>query len=116
LRRPPQPPTTGRPALAAGRARRHRRGLGVHQGLGDLPVRVRHRAHPAHQGTGSEALVAAGHNALTVLYAVGSDRVPYRELGPEYLARKDPRRAPRRHVAQPERLGDRVALTPVVAA
>jgi transposase len=56
------------------------------------------------------------HNLLTVVYAVLHDRVPYQELGPDYFVRQDPQRAAHRHVAQLERLGHRVALTPVAAA
>jgi transposase len=63
-----------------------------------------------------KALVAVMHNVLTVIHAVLSDRVPYRELGPDYAARQDPQRAARRHVAQLERLGYCVTLTPVAAA
>jgi transposase len=59
-----------------------------------------------------KAVVAVMHNLLTVIYAVLTDRAPYRELGADYLARQDPQRAARRHVAQLERLGSRVALTP----
>jgi transposase len=58
------------------------------------------------------ALVAVMHNGLTVVDHVLRDRAPYAELGPDPFARQDPQRAARRHVAQLERLGSRVALTP----
>ena len=44
------------------------------------------------------------------------ERTPYAELGPDYFSRQDPQRAAHRHVAQLERLGYRVALSPVTAA
>jgi hypothetical protein len=40
----------------------------------------------------------------------------FRRLGPDYFGRQDPQRAVHRHVAQLERLGYRVALTPTAAA
>ena len=62
-----------------------------------------------------KALVAVMHNVLTVVYHVLRDRAPYAELGPDYVARQDPQRAAHRHVAQLERLGYRVTLSPVAA-
>ena len=62
-----------------------------------------------------KALVAVMHHMLTVVYHVLRDRVPYAELGPDYVARQDPQRAAHRHVAQLERLGYRVTLSPVAA-
>ena len=59
-----------------------------------------------------KALVAVMHNVLTVVYHVLRDRAPYAELGPDYVARQDPQRAAHRHVAQLERLGYRVTLSP----
>ena len=56
------------------------------------------------------------HNLLTVIYAVVRDGTPYHELGPDYFLPQDPERAARRHVAQLERLGYRVAITPAAAA
>jgi transposase len=63
-----------------------------------------------------KALVAVMHNLLTVIYAVVRDGTPYHELGPDYFITQDPERAARRHVAQLERLGYRVALSPAAAA
>ena len=60
-----------------------------------------------------KALVAVMHDVLTGVDHVLRDRVPYAELGPDYVARQDPQRAARRHVQQLERLGYRVALSPV---
>ncbi len=59
-----------------------------------------------------KALVAVMHNVLTVVYHVLRDRAPYAELGPDYVTRQDPQRAAHRHVAQLERLGYRVTLSP----
>jgi transposase len=62
-----------------------------------------------------KAIVAVMHNLLTVIYAVVRDGTPYHELGPDYVVPQDPERAARRHVAQLERLGYRVALSPAAA-
>jgi transposase len=63
-----------------------------------------------------KAVVAVMHNVLTVISVVLRERTPYAELGPDYFGREDPQRAARRHVAQLERLGYRVALLPATAA
>ena len=63
-----------------------------------------------------KAVVAVMHNLLTVIYAVVRDGTPYHELGLDYFLPQDPKRAAQRHVAQLERLGCRVAITPAAAA
>jgi hypothetical protein len=75
---------------------------------------ARYRRLARRQGK-PKALVAVMHSVLTVVYHVLRDRAPYAELGPDYFARQDPQRAARRHVAQLERLGYRVALIPAAA-
>ncbi len=70
---------------------------------------------PARRQGKPKAIVAVRHNLLTGIYAVGRDGTPHHELGPDYFMPQDPERAARRHVAQLERLGYHVALTPAAA-
>jgi len=56
--------------------------------------------------------VAVRHTGLTVVDHVLRDRASSAELGPDDVARQDPPRAAHRHVAQLERLGYRVTLSP----
>ena len=59
-----------------------------------------------------KALVAVMHSLLTVIYCVLRDRVPYHELGPDYLGPRETERRTRQHIRQLEELGYCVVLTP----
>ncbi len=59
-----------------------------------------------------KALVAVMHSLLTVIYCVLRDRVPYHELGPDYLGPREAERRTRQHIRQLEELGYTVTLTP----
>jgi len=65
----------------------------------------RHRGH-------KKAVVAVGHHVLAIAYYIMRDGVDYRELGPEYFARRDRERATQRHLRQLQALGYRVTLEP----
>lgn len=59
------------------------------------------------------ALIAIAHSLLVIYWWILHENVPYRELGPDYLAGRDnPDRRRRQLVDQLERLGYHVALTP----
>jgi transposase len=58
-----------------------------------------------------KAIGATRHDILTAYYHIVRDRVPYRELGPDWLARRhSPEHRTRRLVKQLEALGHRVTL------
>lgn len=57
-----------------------------------------------------KAVVAVAHQLLEIAYYVMRDEVTYKELGPDYLDRRNAARAVRRHVRQLEALGFRVTL------
>ena len=59
------------------------------------------------------ALIAVAHTILEICWHLLAEGTTYTELGPGYLARDDqPDRRRRQLVAQPERLGSQVELTP----
>jgi len=57
------------------------------------------------------ALVAVGHKILIMSYYVLKDRVPYKELGFNYLDSRKKDRIVRSHVKRLESLGYSVAIT-----
>jgi transposase len=57
-----------------------------------------------------KAVVAVGHQILEIAYYIMRDGVTYQELGADYLDRRQPDRAVRRHVRQLEALGYRVVV------
>jgi transposase len=59
-----------------------------------------------------KAIVATGHQILEIAYYVMRDGVTYRELGEDYLQRRDRDRTVRRHVKQLEALGYTVTVQP----
>jgi transposase len=59
-----------------------------------------------------KAVVATGHQILAIAYFAMRDGVTYRELGPQYLERRDRERTARRHVRQLEALGYVVTVQP----
>jgi len=59
----------------------------------------------------AKAIGATRHDILIAYYHIARDRVPYRELGPDWLARRhSPEHRTRRLVKQLESLGHRVTL------
>jgi transposase len=61
----------------------------------------------------AKAIGATRHDILTAYYHIVRDRVPYRELGPDWLARRhSPEHRTRRLVKQLEALGHQVTLQP----
>jgi hypothetical protein len=60
----------------------------------------------------SRAAVAVAHSMLVSAYYMLSRDEPYRDLGPDWLARRNDQAHTRRLVAQLERLGDTVLLDP----
>jgi hypothetical protein len=63
-----------------------------------------------------KALVAVAHSLLVVIYCVLRDRIPYRELGPDYFGPQETARRTRHHIHRLEQLGYAVTLTPKEAA
>jgi transposase len=59
-----------------------------------------------------KAVVATGHQILEIAYYVMRDGVTYRELGADYVQRRDRERTARRHVKQLEALGYVVTVQP----
>ncbi len=66
---------------------------------------LRHRGH-------KQAIVAVAHSILEIAYYVLARATTYRELGAQYLDRRDAERATRRYVQLLERLGHQVTLEP----
>jgi transposase len=58
------------------------------------------------------ALVALGHTILEIIYYVLKRKVPYQELGADYLDRHDKDRLQASLVRRLERMGHRVTLEP----
>jgi transposase len=56
------------------------------------------------------ALVALGHKILTIIYHVLKYKLPYRELGGDFLDRLEPERMTRQLVRRLEKMGHRVTL------
>lgn len=68
-----------------------------------------------HRGE-EKALVAVAHHLLVVIWWMLHERVPYSEMGADYLARRvDPERRQRQLVHQLERLGLKVTVAPAAA-
>ncbi|WP_297626214.1 hypothetical protein [Nocardioides sp.] len=60
----------------------------------------------------SRAQVAVAHSILTTSYHVLKRDEPYRDLGPDWLAKRNQEAHTRRLVAQLEKLGHRVVIDP----
>ena len=56
------------------------------------------------------ALVALGHKILIIIYNVLKYKLPYRELGGDFLDRLEPERMKRQLVRRLEKMGHRVTL------
>jgi transposase len=61
------------------------------------------------------AIGAVKHSILTAIWHILSTGETYRDPGRDYFARRDPKRATRRLVAQLQRLGHTVTLQKAVA-
>jgi transposase len=60
-----------------------------------------------------KAIVAVAHSILIAAYHILKDELPYQDLGGDYFARRaDPERITKRLIAQLEKLGHNVTLTP----
>jgi transposase len=60
-----------------------------------------------------KAIVAVAHSILIAAYHILKDELPYQDLGGDYFARRaDPEHITKRLIAQLERLGHNVTLTP----
>jgi transposase len=73
---------------------------------------AQHARLTARRGTG-RAQVAVAHSILVAAYYMLKNDEPYRELGADWLARRNDKAHTRRLVAQLERLGHTVVLDPV---
>jgi transposase len=62
------------------------------------------------------ALIALGHTLLVIIYHLLKKKVPYSELGGDYLERQEPERLTRQLVKRLEKLGHKVTLEPREAA
>ena len=77
----------------------------------DSALRALYRRLNARRGH-KKAIVATGHQILEIAYYVMRDGVTYRELGADYVQRRDRDRTVRRHVKQLEALGYTVTVQP----
>jgi transposase len=75
----------------------------------DTALRARYLRVKRHRGH-KKAILAVGHQILEIAYYLMRDGVTYRELGPDYFARRDRARTVRRSLRQLEALGYRVTL------
>jgi transposase len=85
-------------ALSAGRTR-------------DTYLRSQYSRLAARRGR-KKAAVAVAHTILETIYHMLKRRLPYRDLGPDYLDKLDPERLTRYFVKRLERLGHKVTLEP----
>jgi transposase len=77
----------------------------------DSALRARYARVKGRRGH-KKAVVATGHQILEIAYYVMRDGSTYRELGAEYVQRRDRERTARRHVKQLEALGYIVTVQP----
>jgi hypothetical protein len=75
---------------------------------------VYYRRISARRGN-QRALVAVMHKLAIAIWQILTDKVPYRDLGADYFARRDPTRAMRRITAQANALGLTVRFDPIEA-
>ena len=88
--------------IQAGVAASHKKDCALRALYGRVKARRGHK----------KAVVATGHQILEIAYYVMRDGVTYRELGPDYVRRRDRERTARRHVKQLEALGYVVTVQP----
>jgi hypothetical protein len=80
----------------------------------DSYLAVYFRRLSAHRG-GRRAMVAVMHKLAIAIWHVLSDHVPYRELGADYYAKRDPERAIRRMIKEANSLSLTVRFDPIEA-
>jgi len=90
-----------------GEPRRH-----PHQGLVPGAVYRRICRHAGH----NIAIVAVAHAILEIVWHLLAQGTTYRELGADYLHRRNTEQTARRHIRFLETLGYRVTLEPMPAA
>ena len=61
------------------------------------------------------ALIAVGHKILIAAYFIIKDKVPYKELGSEYLQDRNKDKRVKRHLKLLKELGDEVEIKTEVA-
>jgi hypothetical protein len=76
---------------------------------------VFYRRIAARRGS-TRALVAVMHKLAIAIWHVLHDKVPYRELGADYFAKRDPERAMRRMIKEANSLGSTIRFEPIAAA
>lgn len=67
----------------------------------------------AARGSGKKALVAVMHKLAIAIWHVLHDHVPYRELGADYYAKRNPERAMRRMTKEANSLGLTIRFDPI---
>ena len=75
----------------------------------DTALQACYRRVKTHRGH-KKAVIAVGHQLLTIAYYLMRDGTTYRELGPDYFDRRHHERALHRHVRRLEAMGYRVTL------
>ncbi|MGW9211333.1 IS110 family transposase [Embleya sp. NPDC055664] len=65
---------------------------------------------------GKRALVAVMHKIAIAIWHVLNDHAPYRELGADHFARRNPERAMRRMIKEANRLGFTIRFDPIATA
>lgn len=63
-----------------------------------------------------KAAVAIGHKILIIAYYILTEKVPYRELGANYLDKRNKKKVERHHIKRLEDLGYEVILVEKKAA
>lgn len=81
----------------------------------DTYLAVFYRRIASRRGS-TRALVAVMHKLAIAIWHVLHDKVPYRELGANYFAKRDPERAMRRMVKEANSLGLTVRFEPITAS
>ena len=69
----------------------------------------------AERRRGRRAVVAVMHKLAIAIWHVLSDHTPYRELGADHFAKRDPERAIRRMIKEADSLGLTVRFDPIEA-
>jgi transposase len=75
---------------------------------------TRHHRIAARRGP-KKALVATEHKVLEIIWHMGTTNTPYRDLGADYFATRDPAKATRRALNQLHSLGYDVTITPAAS-
>jgi transposase len=90
------------------------RGALIQAGLGAMrakgtALQARYYRVKGHRGH-KKAVAAVAHHILEIAYFIMRDGTTYRELGPDYFARRHAERTVQRHIRQLEALGYRVTV------